>query len=260
MKKKYAVPVAVVVLLVFSLVSSIGCAGGKSQGAVDLMKKMPEDTTEFYYMDVKAFRGEENLEELFAMMRENFRYGDDNIDIFNADYVGGSDDLTIIRGNLGFDDIRNTLDEIGYARDEHGDVPVWGTGYSSIAIVGDIYVTGEESYVKASIGLIQGEGDSLRDTQYAKDIMNRLPNGIMMNYGKSDTMFKGLKAFGVSMELLDKDTLKVTGVFLFGSEDDARDAMDEIAEDIPPDSELQDVNRDGRFVIAAFDADIDYFI
>jgi internalin A len=217
-----------------------------------MMAKIPQDADFFNFSDVRAWRDCDDLIGLYhdweALCEE--QSGDYAIDCGRVRYAAAGAEVTVYDGDFDFDEVRLGLLDRGFSVHEYRDAQVWGkTDFRWIALTGDLIIKGlSEEAVKGCIDVIRGVKDSLWDTQPAKDVAARLPQGIYMDYGTGE-QFEGLMAFGTSYEKQEEPALKVTAVFMFEDGDAAHDAVDEI-EDYMAELKVEniDVVQDKQFV------------
>ena len=129
-----------------------------------------------------------------------------------------------------------------------------------MALMENLVILSTGQGVRDCIEVITGEKNSLWDNQDARDVVDRLPDGINMKYisHPQHMSYEGMKAQGTSLEKRDEDTIKMTGVFMFEDEDAARDAVTEIREDTGAEEiERSDVKQDGRVVILTIEFGIE---
>jgi len=253
-----------VFMVVFSLllVPFIGCTSSESDGMVSMMGKIPEGAGNSIFMDFQALRGDDDLEDLLAEFEDAGVYWLDMIDIDDVNTIaicGSYADNIILNGKFNLDDIREELDDLDCNDDEYKNVEIWGS-YDEywFALLGSLIIMGLEDDVKDCIDVIKDGEDSMLDDNDFKEVMDRLPGGIMVKVG-TDGGYPGEEAWGYSFKKKDDDTLKMTAIFKFKNEDASVDAVDEIEEDIEEEEEgphnIQ-VDQDGEFVIASAEMDI----
>jgi hypothetical protein len=244
--------VVMTLLLLLCLVpTSMSCSRGRTVTA-DMMAKIPKDADFFGFLDVRAWRDRDDLIGLYhdweAFCEE--QSGDYAIDCGCVRYVAAGAEVMVYDGDFDFDEVSLELLDRGFSVHEYRDAQVWGkTDFRWIAFIGDLIIKGlSEEAVKGCIDVIRGVKDSLWDTQPAKDVAARLPEGIYMYYGAWE-QFEGLTAFGTSYEKEEGPALKVTAVFMFEDEDAARGAVGEI-EDYMAELKVEniDVVQDKQFV------------
>jgi len=271
------ISVAVLISMLAVVGAGVGCGGKGRGGAARGMNMMPENASSFVFVDIKALRSDEDLKGIYTEeVRETF-----GIDVDDIDCVAASDDLSLLDGRFDFDKVRDGLDGRGFNKSEYKDVEVWensgedvwvalmrnfdGSGW--LALMRNLIVLGSEDAVKDCITVIEEGKDSLQDNRDARDVMARLPGGVVMMWGIGETFteiieqeFEGLDAGGMSLGKKDKDTLKVAVVLKFEDEDAAGDATDEIKDDLEEKGYKDiNVNQDKELVKVTGEKDIDDF-
>jgi len=251
-------------LLVCLIAATVGCAVGMERRVVEMMRKTPENAMAFSFQDIEALRGDNDLKGLIeewnwrGYFEEAFeKYGIyfDDVNRTARGTVLGSGSYYLIDGNSDLDEVRNKLDALGFDKDEYRDVEVWVRTARSVALMEDIIVFGFGQVVRDCIDVIKGEKDSLWHNQDARDVVDRLPDGISLTYllipyqESMMTEEPPWKAQGASLEKKDEDTLKSTQVFMFENEDAACDFAEE-------EDERRNVKQDGKFVIVPDEVDI----
>jgi len=274
MKHKYIVSivavVVAVVLLLCLIAGTVGCSVGKGRAIEDMMRKIPENANYVIFSDVLAIRGDNDLEELLEELQEGMNYAlegltrefDIDIDIDSVSHIargfweGG--DFLYVDGDFDFAEVRDKLSSPSY---EYLGVEVWETlgdwGTHQVALMENLIIVGEEQGIRDCIDTIKGERDSLWDTQDARDVVSRLPDGFRMGYSQGEEVFEGTKAVGNSLGK-ENNTGTWTTVIKCDDEDAAHDVLGEIEEDIESDGFFSggDVIQDGKFVTITMEEDI----
>lgn len=259
------------ILLLASLLL-LGCASIQGGGAVDMMKKVPMDSDSFVFVDIDAFRTDIALEEAYTALEEIFEEFV-NFPLFNFNDVDRLApawdifDTMLVEGDFNLNEIRKELEELRYDDDEYRGIEVWGQEDMLVALLSNkLAIIGTEDTVTDYIKVIK-EGDaSLYDDVDFRDIVGRLPRGIIVAceehvFPITSSRYDGLEVAGISMMRKDKNNMAITGVFKFESGDAARAAMDEIEYDLESD-ELEDwknidITQDAEFVELTVEQDIE---
>jgi hypothetical protein len=226
-----------------------------------MMGKLPKDTSYFGFNNIKAVRGDDDLEDLYKSWKDGVedmldKYGIDTDDV-DSDVEG--EGARIFSGKFDLDDVRDELDDMDYDDDEYKGVEVWKSDTEWVALMKNLIIIGAEDGVKDCINVIKEGEDSLKDNKDAKGVMDKLHSGIGMYYYEGGG-YIDIEAFGMSFWKKDKDTLGVSMVFKFEDKDAAEDAMDEIEENLEDEYEDIDVDQDDEFIIVTGEIDIEDFI
>jgi ABC-type branched-subunit amino acid transport system substrate-binding protein len=267
--------ISVVVLIsVLAVVGAgVGCGSKGGGGAASMMNMVSENSSSFYFMDIKALRGDEDLKDVYDDMMGDV---DDalegcgiNVDDVDRIAVSG-DDLLLLDGRFDLDELRDKLDSLDFDENDYKDIEVWestdGTGW--VALLVNRIVIGNEDAVQDCITVIKGGEDSLQDNPDASEVMARLPGGVVMIWGTGEALteiveeeYEGLEAGGLSLGKKDADTLKMTAVLKFEDEDAAKDATDQIKDDLEAEN-YEDINvdQDKEFVKVTAEIGIDDFL
>jgi hypothetical protein len=251
--------ISVVVLIsVLTVVGAgVGCGGGGGGGGgvASMMSMIPENASRFVFMDIKALRGDEDLKDLYEDMMGDvevaLRTSGINVDDVNRIAASG-ENLLLLDGSFDFDKVRDGLDGRGFGRNEYKGVEVWENpgegvwvallgnfyGGGRLALRGNLIFLGSENAVKDCIKVIKEGMNSLQDNPDTREVMARLPGGVIMFLGIGEAFtevigeeFEGLEAGGMSLGKKDRDTLKVTVVLKFEDDDAALNAMNKIERD-----------------------------
>lgn len=274
MRHKHLISVIGVIVLVSLTAATVGCAADEERKVVDMMRKTPGNATFFSFQDVKAMRNDHNLEVLYRDYRNNSEstFGDYGVDLNDVNHtvssisfdVEDAGALLILDGDFDLGEVRDRLNSLGFDKDEYRGVEVWKRdrgvevgerngavevwkGGELVALRDNLVIAGDKHIVRYCIEVIKGEKDSLWDNEDARDVVNRLPDGIMLAYFApfGDGLYSGVGASGGSMEKKDEETLKSTQVFMFEDENAARSFAEERRDVIG----ARTVEKDGRFVI-----------
>ncbi len=109
---------------------------------------------------------------------------------------------------------------------------------------------GDVSDLKACIDARKSKEGSLRDDPKVKDLMGRLPNGLVVEVDTatpvSSESYADLVAYGKSYTKVKKDTLKLTAVYLFVDEPAASAAQQAVVDHLSATFEGVKVKRDGN--------------
>ena len=148
--------------------------------------------------------------------------------------------LTVIKGNIDHDNVRETLEEIGSKYDQYEGIEVWDfkeeskMGYSTLSMltfIDEFTIFGTEDGVEACIDVFQGKRDSFYDNDDVREMLEWLPEGLMLGYGPEDE-YDGSVNFGTSLVKIDSLTVEMIGVFKFEDSVFARNALGDIEDSL----------------------------
>jgi hypothetical protein len=270
MLKRFLLVVSLGMVLALAL-TSVGCASGS--GLRDMLAKVPSGTTSLKYVDVKALRNDDDLDDLYDAWRDSVSSTLEALGIGHSDVNtlahGLSTDVrfTLLVGQFDLDEVRDALDDRDYDKDQYGGVEVWekDLGWSPelesrVALMDDLIILGNEDGVEGCIEVIKdGESSWLSRTDI-KDVTNRLAGGLYVDLQRSELaglLISGLEATGISAKKQDSDTLSIAGVAKFDDEDDADDAKDAIEELMDLQFNRVDITQEGLLLEASAELDID---
>lgn len=245
------------------IITSLSCSDDEN-ASVDLISKIPEDSSYFSFIDVSAMRTDDDMDDLYDEWEDNYNYLEHyGIDRDDVNRLAISSDATLCEGEFDLEEIREELEDLDYDDDEYREVEIWESadGHKWIALTEDLIIIGSEDDVKDCLWVIKDGEDSMYDDSDINDVLNKLPDGIYMSCDTEEA-FEDLEASGLSYRKLDDDTIGVSAVFKFDDEDAADDAINEIedyAENYYEDIRHVDVWQDGLFVIAEGEIDMDDF-
>lgn len=256
------------VLMLFSVtLVLIGCgdgggAGGGSAEALAMMKMVPKGTGDFTYVDLKALRTDDDLEDIYHSVTEELSDSEDaGIPTDNVDRMVQAGYLTILEGRFSLASLGSRLEGSGYEESDHDGTPIWEGSFSSVALVSaSCLVTGwDTDELKDCVDVIKGDGESLCDDADVKELMGRLPGGFtLMVYSGGedfDQSYAGVEAIGYSLAKKSSDKARMTVIFAFADASSAGEAEDEVKQLLTyegGEDGVSDVSvtRDGKYVKA----------
>jgi hypothetical protein len=264
----------VALVLVLALIGAgVGCGGKGGGEAARMMSMIPEDASRFMFVDIKTLQGDEDLEGLYEDMFSDIdemlaTLGIDADDIYRI--AGSGETLLLLDGVFDLDEARSALEDHGFDKSEYKDVELWEdpSGYAGVALMRNLIVVGGQDAVEDCIKAIKGGESSLRDNRDAREVMDRLPGGIVMGLGIGEAFselfeqeYEDLKAGGMSVGKKDKDTLKVTAVLKFEDRDAAENAAGKAESDLEEEGYQNiHIDRDNEFVKVTAEIGIDDFL
>jgi hypothetical protein len=118
------------------------------------------------------------------------------------------------------------------------------------------------------IKVIKGKEKSLYEEADVKDDVGKLPgDSLVVAWGGggenffADETYTGLEATAISMSKKNADTVQATAIMRFKDSASAKDAMDDIEDDMEADTETEVTNvkvtQDGEYVKATGEMDLD---
>lgn len=252
-------------MLLFSVVASVGCRnggngnGGGEGAVVAMMERLTENVTKFYFVDVRAFRADNSLDEIYKASRDTIEFDFRQLGISAADVdtmaKGGG--VTILEGSFSLGSVRDELRGNGYDDAEYKGIETWGRDLSVALVSKSCIVTGGSTdTLEDCIDAMKGDCASLYDNADARDVVGRLPDGLWTNVSFKQAGLDGLKAEGRSGDKKDADTIRMTVIYLFEDEDAAGNARGDI-EDESADNANVEMTQDGKYVTVSADVAIE---
>ena len=253
-----------------------GGGGGNGNGdgnggvtALSMMEKVPASATSFHVVNYGSFRVDDDLRRAYS--QADAEYSDDlaelGIRTADVDYMiraarwvqpDAWSGLVILEGTFDLDDLSARFKDNEYYRDEYNGVRTWAGGGLSVALVSASCIVYADyvDKVRYCLDVIKGGADSLYDNEDLRDVVAKLPAGVLVSGELGD------KVIGASVVKKNADTLRITGVYL--CEDEAAAAAFkswyEAAIAADPDSfKNPEVSQNGKSVTVAGDAAIEDF-
>ena len=285
MREAGSVSKVLIILLVLATLLSAASCGREAIGGtlLDLTREIPEGTTSFVYWDAKQIEGDDDLSQLRDKWKADneawldvFGIGTDAVNHFlyfsldenvTGQFLGFSrygNNVLDVRGDFERDRLRTALKTRNHSKGDWKDIEVWQTldKQEWLALARDSLIGGDKDAVRQCIDVIEGDLPSLYDSQDAKDVTGRLPNGILVcffNYANvtPGPPYEGLLANGASLQKKDQDTLRLKLVCKFAEPEDAANAVESIRDDVDMDFGAVKAEQDGRFVILTGEISID---
>lgn len=270
MLRKVLLVVCLGVLLATMAVASAGCASGS--GITSILTKVPDDTVQLTYVNVKTLRNDADLDDLYDAWKakvdsrlEAHGISPDDVSAF-ASNEAAQKRFTLLTGKFDMDEIREDLEDLHFKEDEYKGVEVWEREMGwvadldyQVALMGDLIIMGDQSGVESCIKVIKAGDASWLSKADINDVANRLPGGLYVLIGKQATGFSfgGLEAFGLSASKQDSGTLKVAGVAKFNDEGDAENAEGAYDDTMEMLFDSAEVTQEGAFLKLKAEMDID---
>ncbi len=233
------IPIALAVIASLSL---IGC-GNEPQteltpakkACIEMMQQVPVYYDEgFEFWDVAALRSDADLEELYQIWYERKadfleeKYG---LASSGIDYLAQGELLDIIKVDYNIEALRGKIAVDFYRDTAYEDMEVWKSEPSSdpqsvtggwVLAEGLIIRGANNSNVDDYLRVAGGDELSMYDKNAAA-LLDKLPEGIMTRISRSSYP-EGLLIGGMSVKKEEKNVLRWTNVYKFGSEADVKSA------------------------------------
>jgi hypothetical protein len=265
-----------VVLLLALLNASAGCAWFRgSKPLVDIMKKVPLDSTSFNYWAIEKLAEDEDLWDIYVKFRDESLEADQLKDIMEvrlssvkhgAKVSGFDGSVGVFVGDFAIKIIAQRLEDKGYQKTTYQETEIWtpqdDPGYESVALREGTILIGDVEDLKACIDTIVKEEYSLYDDPDIRLVADKLPEGVIINISRADSEedYADLLTYGKSYGKKDEGRLKLTAIYMFLDSYAAGEARDEI-EGYLETKNFTDikVEREGSFIRATALIDITYF-
>ncbi len=266
MKKAVILCAVIILILIISLLN--GCVS--SSGLESIMKRMPDDTTEFSFQDFKKGRamGASELNEAYGRYMDAtgealLEWG---LDADEADYLSWcitGAPVFFIGGDFTLDSIREELGESGMYRDEYRGVEIWtggdstGAGYQNefvhALINNRLVAIGYEGGIESCIEVMNEGAPSIYENADFRDIVERLPEGLTMSCSLHWNMeVEDIIIGGFSVEMNDDGTQDFTFVGKFQNSEAAGNGIDIILNDLADDFRFElasaTATQDGEYI------------
>lgn len=259
---RIAIVQVLIIVTLSSLVTMSACCIGNSDSnrisiGTLMMKNMPRNFAESgcVYLDIAAMRGE--YKNLYSNYQESFQLlGDYGIDFEDVDWIATLGlSLFLLEGRFDLARITEELRIRDYTKRQYRGVEVWESNTGDIkdwvAFLDDMVLAGYKDNVINCIEVVIDGEDSLYDHEDIREVMVQLPAGLDMSVA-SDELNNNLLAHGESLENKDQNTMKLTVVHKYISEQAAHDGAQGIAQDMQRmlSNSLQEVQvqQEGQFV------------
>jgi len=260
-----------VTIVIILLLSFYGCSSSDSDHAtssisenpVDFMSKAVNDARGFELVDIGALRDDVDLNHLSTIFTQMIAVLPIDPSQLELCYISESKhgSLLVLQGNFDHDDIEKLFNKTMHFED-YNNVTLWRTEGSSpfspyITLMDRSIIYGKGSGVKDFIEIDQGiQKTSLYDNRDFVDVMNRLPNGLVMvcheSYHIAHFEYDGLLAYGLSAKKIDENTLGITAVLKFTTAQVASDVSEQVESDMINNDRVEysnvELSQDGAFL------------
>ncbi len=272
---------AVVVLVVGSAVVGSGSACSREvKSFVALLSMVPEDSSHFTYWATDDLNADEDLWDIYGRFKDSadakqlkefvqvLATVEQSAKIVNTDNTALiKAPVTMLRGNFDTKYIKGELEKMGYSQTVYREVGIWtpkdNETYKPVALQSGTILMSDVLDLKACIDVVKGKAQSLQDDPNVRLLVKRLPNGIMTEVDRvnpsSSEKYADLVVYGKSYSKANKDTLKLTAVYMFGDGPAAGAAMQPIKDHLLVGFKEIKIERDGNFVIATAQIPISEF-
>ena len=266
MKRTVMILSTILISLLVLVGASVGCTSDAKE-ATTVMERVPWDTNPLVITDVADLRSDSYLGGLYTAWKDALGHqmeihGIDSSDVGLSASGGG---LSLYEGDFDLVEVRYELEDRDYSEYEYKDVEVWQKprGNEWVALMNGLIVIGSKESVQDCLTVIREEAGSLSDRQDARDVIDRLPDGVIMQIGSVEPLsllgIFDLEAWGMSVNKKDAETIEIIAVYKFDDEDAAHDAMDGLEDILDLVYRNVNVSRDGIYLTAEADQDIDDF-
>lgn len=267
-----ALGLLVLVSLVLAMVGCGGGGGGGNKGAIDLMKKLPQGTESFMFVNMKTMRNDADLKDMYRSLSDESGGMAVSVTGLSADDVDSfamaGEMAVVIQGRFDLAKVRDTLKDDGYDKGEYQGVELWKTfGFATALVDSSCVIWASEDDVEGCIDVIKGKSKSLYEKSGVKDDLDKLPGGgLAVGWGTggetffSDDPYPGLEAMAISMSKKNKDTIQATAIMRFKDSASAKDALADIETDMKEDTDTKVTNvkvtQDGKYAKATAEMEL----
>jgi hypothetical protein len=267
--------IAAAVVLFASTFLAVGAGTACSKEAkafLDLMSTMPDSTSQFTYWNTDDLNTDEDLWDIFGKFKESADVQQlDRIVLVLAtvkqsaravsyDNTSPKNPVTVLHGDFDVNYIEGQLETIGCSQTRYKDIGIWTlednqTLFKSVALRSTAVLMGDASDLRTCIDVsLKSSTQSLKGDPNIRLVADKLPNGVIVEIDKFNLshgeQYPDLVTYGKSYTKADKDTLKVTAVYMFGDGPAAGAALTQIRDYLAATFQEVKIRRDGNFVIA----------
>ena len=263
-----AIGVIVLVVIIVLIGSTCGNGGGLDKTVYNVADIAPEETTTLTHFDTRGIGGDDDLQEILENWElaqrdalEAFGLDTDRIEHIAHFTVEGKD-LTIVKSRQDTSDLRQELEALGYDQGDFGKEheEIWESpdGTTWLSITDEGILAGNKEAVMACIFVRDG-ADSLGDNALMAEVMDELPEGILVYLGRyqSNETYDGLEAVGASLDKKNSKSLKATFVYRFATAGQAEDVMDTLYYALDAMYDRPEIEQKGKLLLLEAEIDID---
>jgi hypothetical protein len=267
--------IAMALVLFASTLALVGAGTAcsrETKAFLDLMSTMPDSTSQFTYWNTYDLNTDEDLWEIFGKFKESADVQQlDRIVLVLAtvkqsatavsyDNTSPKNPVTVFHGDFDVNYIEGQLETIGCSKTPYKDIGIWTiddnqTLFKSVALKSTAVLMGDASDLRTCIDVtLKSSTQSLKGDPNIRLVADKLPNGVIVEIDKFNLshgeQYPDLVAYGKSYAKADKDTLKLTAVYMFGDGPAAGAALAQIRDYLSATFQEVKIRRDGNFVIA----------
>lgn len=218
---------------------------GQEEGdiSIEMMKRVPDTIREFEFMDIAAIRADDDLENLYDDW--DYEYGwvikPLGMDVMEVTEFGTAGYSLLIEGSFSPITVKNRLEDRNLEKIEFEGIETWSSEDSWITLIYGLIISANVTDGKEFQSMLKGEVSSLYDNKDFKDVIDRLPEGIILWFQeglfRDNYSYEGLKVSGMSAVKNNEQTMAFTWICKFDDSDTATNAMTEIELDMLIDEE-----------------------
>lgn len=206
--------------------------------AIEAFQRFPVEWETGRYIDLAAFRQEQNFTSFYEDCRKAVGQGlaDIGIDLNKVDhvsFVGGR--AAVYTGRLDIASIRQVLDSKNYDKSTYLDIEIRESSDPEDGVVvllppNSVLVTKDRQDAETCISVIKGWGDSLYDNEGVKGLIAKLPlNPLRVDISHNGD--SGLLATATTIEKINSITLEMISLAVFKDDVSAEDGLAKVAAD-----------------------------
>jgi hypothetical protein len=273
--------VAVLSAWTLALVGFGSACSKEAKTFVALMSTVPDSTGHFAHWAIDDLNEDEDLWGVYARFKESadaqqlkefvpvLATVKQSAKAVSYDNTSLKNPVTVFRGDFDINYIEGQLEAIGYSRTVPKEAGIWTpqdnqTVFKSVALRSTTVLMGDASDLRACIdAIVKSKAQSLNGDPNVRLVADKLPNGMIVEIDRADLshgeQYPDLVTYGKSYAKANKDTLKLTAVYMFSDGLAAGAAKEQIKADLAATFEEVKVRRDSNFVIATSQISISEF-
>ncbi len=265
-------------ILIITIVGTTGCISKsidqEQRPVVQLMKKVPNGSDYFVFMDFKEMQSELFLnmvsrndiaafEEMLELMGVDIREIEYIIIAFG--YTNGP--VVVMRGSYDFTDLKTVFDDTMGDSYKYYGVDIWKDSNESTALLSNHIIGGDTTVVEECIDIIRNGRDSLYDDVIFKNIVDRLPDGPYVQCANK-SFWEGLEiteypeSMGTTFQFIDMNKIEYTIAAKFEDKDAATIKMNEFSNDRISKAQFEtlliNLTTEGQYGYATFEIDTEH--
>lgn len=259
-------------LLAAALLIPTSC-GGESGTIVGVMKQIPAGANDIVYWNVREMEKDEDLHGMLDRWKADcegwldqfaVRTGDvEHFLGFSTGAAGGpagnvstgnvsaGDASAIVEGTFDLEQMRTQLKSREYDGGDFKGLEVWESadGLYWVVLTKDMVAVGPKENIIESIRVIEGGNPALYDDQDARDVVDRLPGGVLMHFRRAgESPLAGEVGYGDSFKKKDQETLDAYIVLKFLEPEDAAAVLETVEEEVDLMYDRVSAKQDGRYL------------